>query len=161
MAGETHDRTAQKIDGARKAAILMVLLGEDASSRILQHFDEPEIVAIGREVARLGEIDPELASEILREYRERILVSREAREGGPEAARRMLERSLPPERATVVEQELHVAPPAPAGGSSSASGPAGQGGGEVAFRALESVRDADLAQTLEIEHRQTAARVLL
>ena len=159
MAGEPNDRASQRIDGARKAAILMVLLGEETSSRILQHFEEPEIVEIGREVARLGEIDPELASKILREYRERILASREAREGGPEAARRILSKTLPPDRQSAVEEALHDAPrPGSAQGyrGAEASSP-----GEVPFHALESVADRDLAQTLEIEHPQTAALVLL
>src|SRR5437867_13097019 len=97
---------AAQIHGTTKAAILMVLLGEEASSRILRHFDEGEIMTIGREVAALGEIDPGLAEKVLNEYRERILTHREGGEGGLSAARRILTKTLPPERAAQLERAL-------------------------------------------------------
>lgn len=181
MATEPQKTAPQDlVEGARKAAILMVLLGEETSSRILQHFDEREILAIGREVAGLGEIDPEMASKVLREYRERILTNREKREGGPEAARRMLSKSLSPDRAAALEGVLgssgaRGAPDRPAGGmtfdpgalaggdagDSAAAWPESDAAEQVPFGALAGVKDQDLAGTLEIEHPQTAALVLM
>jgi len=139
-------------EGARKAAILMVLLGEETSASILRHCEEPEIFAIGRAVASLGDIDPALAERILGEYRDRILAHREASEGGEGTARRILSRTLPPDRAGMIEESLL--------GSDRRRVPA-QGVAEGAFSKLGGVGDLDLAQALELEHPQTAALVLL
>lgn len=141
--------------GAQKAAVLMVLLGEETSASILRHFDEPEILAIGRAVASLGEIPPETAEIVLREYRDRIVSHRGVGEGGPAVARRILERTLPPDRTPALET-------GPAGrevpASWSAEPPPEPG---ALFAALASVKDQDLGQALELEHPQTAALVLL
>ena len=49
---------AEQISGLRKAAILMVMIGDEASSNILRQLDEEEVQEISREIARLlgGEI---------------------------------------------------------------------------------------------------------
>lgn len=153
---------AATANGPTKAAILMVLLGEETSAKILQHCDEADVLAIGKEVAGLREIGPAIAAEVLEEYRERILAHRETSAGGPEAARRKLSRTLSPTRAPLVDgangkesrsrSQKEAQPLEPS---------ADQDAGPSPFAALDNVKDLDLAQTLELEHPQTAALVLL
>ena len=154
----TQTRTATKDDpdGPRKAAVLMVLLGEETSSRIMQHFDESEIVAIGREVAGLGEIPPPLASSVLEEYRRRIMSHRDAGEGGIAAARRMLSKTLAPDKAAALDEILGSA-----GDRGRGRDGAPEGAVQGLFGSLVGVKDVELAQALELEHPQTAALVLL
>lgn len=140
--------------GAEKAAVLLVLLGEDTSAGILRHFDEPEILAVGRAISSLGGIDPQVARTVLEEYQGRILAHQEAAAGGPDVARRVLARSLSPERARAMESaSAEAAGDDPAAGG---TGPAGD-----PFASLASVSERDLGQALELEHPQTAALVLL
>ena len=49
----------EAIPGIRKAAILMVMLGEEASAEILKQLEEEEVQVLGREVARLSSISSE------------------------------------------------------------------------------------------------------
>ncbi len=84
------------IPGARKAAILMVLLGEDTAGKLLQHLPRGQMSRIAREVVDLGPIDPAVASQVLREYFvEAIRPTEES--GGLEVARRLLSRAAIPE----------------------------------------------------------------
>lgn len=136
------------LSGTEKAAVLLVLLGEDTTAKIMQHFEEPEILALGRAISSIGGIDPQTARVVLEEYRERILTHREAVAGGPEWARRVVGKTLSPERA---------------GSLGPLSGRAGEAGEADAapFASLAAVHERDLGQALELEHPQTAALVLL
>ncbi len=145
----------ETMTGAEKAAVLMVLLGEETSAGILRHFEEPDIFAIGRAVSALREIRPDVAERVLGEYRDRILSHREGREGGPDAARRILTRTLSPERLEMAAQTL----PGGAGEGRTASVPGDPREGP--FSALAGVKSSDLGQALQLEHPQTAALVLL
>lgn len=153
--------TSRPLDGPTKAAILMVLLGEETSSTLLQHFEEPEIISIGRAMAALGEIEQDTAGKILHEYRDRILARTEVGEGGTQVARRILGKAFSPDKAAELSQAM-------AGGGRRAAAQSGEDAvphdprdGEEPFAALASVKDHDLAQILELEHPQTAALVLL
>ena len=55
-------------DGLRKAAILMTLLGDDTTKEIYKHLNYDERIQLTREITELGEISPEYALEVLREY---------------------------------------------------------------------------------------------
>src|ERR1039457_7656263 len=59
---------APPIPGIRKAAILLITLGEQTSGEILKQMDEEEVEAIGREVARLSSITSEQAETLLEEF---------------------------------------------------------------------------------------------
>lgn len=134
------------LSGVEKAAILLVLLGEEASAGILRHFEAPEITEIGRAMSSLGGIDRDTAQRVLEEYRERIVSHRDVASGGPAVARRILSHATP-------------ADPARDGGADGSGEPAGTDA--PPFSSLAAVRDRDLGQALELEHPQTAALVLL
>ena len=48
---------AKEFSGPEKAAVLLMSLGEDAASKVLEHMDEREIQNIGNYMASLGEVD--------------------------------------------------------------------------------------------------------
>ena len=61
--------TESDMSGAKKAAILMVLLGDEASAGIFRFMQEDEIQEISKEISRLGEINHDVADEILEEVK--------------------------------------------------------------------------------------------
>ena len=44
------------ISGARKAAIIMMVLGEERSGKVFKHLQEDEIERVAREVAAMGAV---------------------------------------------------------------------------------------------------------
>jgi flagellar motor switch protein FliG len=78
------------IAGARKAAILMVLLGDEASAGVFRFMQEDEIQDISKEISRLGEINPEIADGILEEFYRLTLAQTFMARGGPDYAKKLL-----------------------------------------------------------------------
>jgi len=56
------------LSGARKAAVLTLLLGEEQSAAIFKHLREDEIERITKEVAAIGSVQPELGEKVLQEF---------------------------------------------------------------------------------------------
>ena len=78
------------IPGVRKAALLMVVLGDQASAEVLKNLEEDEVAEIGREVARLPIITSEQAEAVLDEFYQMIVAHDYVLKGGVEYARKML-----------------------------------------------------------------------
>ena len=70
MTDPTHPGTAHPgigmiradMPGARKAALLSVLMGEQVSADVLKHLEEDEVHVIGREMARIQSVTSPLKS---------------------------------------------------------------------------------------------------
>ena len=128
--------------GARRAAILMVLLGEEVAGKMFRHLAPAEIQSIALEVADLGPIDSEVAQKVLQDYF--VDAVRPAKEkGGMDVARKLLTHAaMPPDQ---VDRVLNGSP-------------------KIVSRKLGTLSDAEpaaLARTLTDEHPQTIALVLL
>ncbi len=63
-------KKAKHLSGAKKAAILLLCLGEDVSARIFEAMDDSEVREISRYMMEIEHVDPALASEILEEFNE-------------------------------------------------------------------------------------------
>jgi flagellar motor switch protein FliG len=138
--------TAQNepLAGVRKAAILLVSLGEQASAEILKQFDEEEVQAIGREVARMGSIPAEQAESVLEEFYQMTLAHDYMLKGGLEYARKLLINAFGPEHAKKILDRVVKAL-----------------GSEVAsFDALQKADPQQLAKFIHSEHPQTIALIL-
>ncbi len=85
-----------QLAGPRKAAVLMVLMGEEVAAKLMRHLQEDEIAAITREVASLEVIPPEVAQQVLEAYFLDAVRPPEDR-GGPEVAERILAKLALPE----------------------------------------------------------------
>src|SRR6185295_19370211 len=90
------------IPGIRKAAILLVTLGEEASAELLKQLEEDEVQTIGREVARLNSISSEQCEEILGEFHQMSLAHDYVVKGGIDYARKLLNTAYGPEAAKKV-----------------------------------------------------------
>ena len=56
------------IAGARKAALFLMVMGEDFTSRIFKHLDENDIKAIGQHMAQIKNVDPKQITSVVNEF---------------------------------------------------------------------------------------------
>ncbi|MGE0813528.1 MAG: flagellar motor switch protein FliG [Vicinamibacterales bacterium] len=84
---------------ARKAAIVMMALGEERSAQVFKYLQEHEIEALAREVAQAGNVSAEVGENVLAEFSEMADAVSNIATGGVEQARRLLMKSLGPESA--------------------------------------------------------------
>src|SRR5215467_12978609 len=90
---------APPLPGIRKAAILLISLGDQTSGEILKQMDEDEVEAIGREVARLSSITSEQAESLLEEFYQMTVAHDYVLKGGTDYARKVLINAFGPEHA--------------------------------------------------------------
>jgi flagellar motor switch protein FliG len=81
----------EEITPAYKAAVIAAQLGTAAARPVFAHMPNEEIQAITGEVARLKEVDPTLALEIIREFVTYAASTRMAGSGGLDVARELLD----------------------------------------------------------------------
>jgi len=100
------ERESDSLPGIRKAAILMIMIGPDASSGILRALDEDEIQAITREIARVQTLAPEEAEGVLEEFYQMSVAHDYVIKGGVEYARKVLINAFGPEEARKIYDRL-------------------------------------------------------
>jgi len=130
--------------GLHKAAILMVILGEDAASQLYRHLPPTEVEQISQGIAGLKSVDSETALAVLEEFERLVRAGDYLAQGGKEYANKLLVKAFGEEGA---QELLHQV-------SLTAEMSAGQ---------LDSLRQADpqqLAKFIEEEHPQTIALIL-
>lgn len=134
---------APELSGVRKAAILTVLIGEEASGELFKHLNEEEIEIIAREVAMLGPVPASTATEVLEEFHEMWKAAEYVTKGGVDYAAKLLTKSLGPELAKRVLDSVV---------KSFAS--------TRAFTGLEKADPQQLSKFIQSEHPQTIALIL-
>ncbi len=85
--------------GARKAAILSLVLGEEVSGAVFKYLREDEVERIAREVAAVGTVPADASEKILEEFHQMSLAASYVTIGGMEYAQKMLVKALGPETA--------------------------------------------------------------
>jgi flagellar motor switch protein FliG len=133
-----------QLTGARKAAILMVLLGDEASAGIFRFMQEDEIQEISKEISRLGEITPEVADSILEESHRLTMAQAFLARGGPEFAKRLLIKAFGVEPSKKLLDYLNIS----------------LQNAVVGFDSLQKADPAQLSKFIQSEQPQTIALVL-
>ena len=134
----------EALTGLRKAAMLLIVLGEQASSDILQHLNEIEVQRVGREVARLTAISAEQAETVLNDFHHISTAGDYVARGGIDYARKLLTRAFAPEVAKRLLDQLTKALRTD----------------EASFDAIQKADPQLLAKFIHNEHPQTVALVL-
>ncbi|MGA3238083.1 MAG: flagellar motor switch protein FliG [Bryobacteraceae bacterium] len=134
----------ETLSGVRKAAMLLIVLGEQSSSEILTQLSEDDIQKVSREVARITSISSEQAEGVLNEFHQISTARDFVARGGVDFARKLLTRAFPPEVARRLLDRLQKAL-----GSEAAS-----------FDAIQKADPQLLAKFIHSEHPQTIALVL-
>ncbi len=130
--------------GLQKAAILMVLLGEEAASQIYRNLPEFDVQRLTRRIAELEHFKPDTAMAVLEEYYQLTVTQSYMAEGGPDYAQKLLIKAFGEKGAQQLLEQVSRAM-------------------EQNAVHLESLQEADpqqLAKFLEVEHPQTIALIL-
>jgi flagellar motor switch protein FliG len=91
---------ATAMTGTRKAAVLVIALGEEAASVLCQHLSPAALQKLVGEIHNLGPVPAAEAAAVLEEYYRRLLGSPGGpAQGGPEFANRLITRAFGADRA--------------------------------------------------------------
>src|ERR1700719_694596 len=140
----TSGSEPEKIPGLRKAAILMVMLGDEASGTILRQLDEDEVQEISREIARVQSLTSEEAEGVLEEFYQMAVAHDYVVKGGIEYAKKVLISAFGPEHAKKMLDRLMKT----------------LGNETLSFDALRKTDPQQLAKFIHSEHPQTIALIL-
>ena len=131
----------KELSGPKKAAALMLALGEDQCARLFGMMHEDEIKEVSSAMAQLGTIRADVVERLCHEFAEGMGGAGNL-SGTFESTERLLQRALPPDRANQIMEEIR--------------GPAGR----TMWDKLGNVHEAVLANYLKNEYPQTVAVVL-
>jgi len=129
------------INGRQKAAILMLALGGDQSTKLLGALHPDEIKDVSAAMAQLGGVHASVVEELCVEFAATI-GQQGTLTGSMASTERLLHRALPPDRAAQIMEEIR--------------GPAGR----TMWDKLGNVNEEVLANYLKNEYPQTVAVVL-
>jgi flagellar motor switch protein FliG len=130
--------------GTRKAAIMLVVLGEQAAAEVLSQLSEDEAANLSREIARLPNISPDVAESVLEEGFQMAKAHNYVLKGGVDYARSLLINAYGPDQAKKLLDRLMRA----------------IGNDQASFDALQKADPQQLAKFIHKEHPQTIALVL-
>ncbi len=97
------------MNGADKAAILMIHLGPEATSKVFEHLEDHEIKKISQSMSRLGHVTRPLIQQVVNEFAEITNPETGFFSQGDEFVRKILEQALGPQRAEQLLRELNTA----------------------------------------------------
>src|SRR5437588_4199426 len=129
------------LTGPKRAAILMLALGEQYGGKVWALLDDDEVRELSIHMSTLGTVEAEVVEDLLLEFVSRMSASG-AMMGTFDATERLLQQYLPPERVGGIMDEIR--------------GPAGRN----MWEKLSNVQEAVLANYLKNEYPQTVAVVL-
>jgi flagellar motor switch protein FliG len=134
---------AHQLSGVRKAALLLVSVGQERAAKIVQALNEDEVDQVMSEIANLGPIDEPLMNQVMREFVAQAQRQGRVPQGGIEVAKGLLSEALG--SAAKAEAVMSRIGGTPVGSH---------------FRALTALDSSVAASVLGREHPQTIALVL-
>src|ERR1700694_3622871 len=142
LAGRQASRPkGQTLSGPKRAAILMLALGEQYGGKIWSLLDDDEVRELSMVMSTLGTVEAEVVEDLLLEFVSRMSASG-ALMGNSDATERLLQQYLPSDRVSGIMDEIR--------------GPAGRN----MWEKLSHVQEDVLANYLKNEYPQTIAVVL-
>jgi flagellar motor switch protein FliG len=133
----------KEFSGLEKAAAMLVLLGDEYASRVYRLLEDDEIQAISRAISQLRPLSPDIAADLMEEFSHMILARDYMARGGSNYAKRLLLKSVGPERSRKIIDQL--------------TRPATS---QDLFANAQATPPPQLARLLSAEHPQTIALVL-
>ncbi|HLJ20215.1 MAG TPA: hypothetical protein VKU84_08455, partial [Stellaceae bacterium] len=99
LAQRQSGKTREKIPGPKRAAMLMLALGEQYGGKIWQLLDDEEVRELSMEMSTLGTVEADVVENMLLEFVSRMSASG-ALMGTFDATERLLQQYLPSDRVT-------------------------------------------------------------
>ncbi len=144
MISNVTPRSEESLTGLRKAAMLLILLGDKSSAEIIKQLSEDEVQLVSREIARIESIPADNAEQLLEEFYQMNMAHDFVVRGGLEYAKKMLHQAFGPEVAQKLFDRLSKS----------------VGGVYASLDVLQKVDPQQLAKFIHNEHPQTIALVL-
>ena len=144
MIANSVPKVQEPLTGIRKAAMLLVLIGDKSSAEIIKQLSEDEVQLVGREIAHLEAIPADNAEQLLEEFYQMNLAHEFVVRGGLDYAKKMLHQAFGPEIAKKLFDRLSKS----------------IGGEYASLDVLQKVDPQQLAKFIHNEHPQTIALVL-
>jgi len=94
----------EELSGAKKAAILMTLIGEDAAAGVLSKLEPIEVRQITMEIAGIEMIDPSRYEMVLSEFHGLVSQARGLERAGPGLARKLLAKAHPDQADMILDE---------------------------------------------------------
>jgi flagellar motor switch protein FliG len=138
MAGKDE---LKNISGPKKAAIMMLAVGEERSARLFSMMDQEEIKELSQAMANLGSVDSKIIEHLFLEFAN-LLSGTGSLGGSYQSTERLLSKTLDKEQVSTIMEEIR--------------GPAGR----TMWDKLGNVNEGVLASYLKNEYPQTVAVVL-
>jgi len=88
-----------QLSGKEKAAILLIALGKEYSSKIFKHLRDDEIEQLTLDITNVRRVDAETKAQVIDEFYEHCLAQNYMSEGGIDYARELLEKALGSDKA--------------------------------------------------------------
>ncbi len=133
-----------EIPGVRKAAILLVLLGDEASANLFRFMEEDEVQEISREISQLGKIEPETADLVLDDYYKISVAKDYIARGGIDYAKKLLVKAFGSDSSRSLLDRVSMSVHSTKEG----------------FDSLQKADPSQLSRFIQDEHPQTIALVL-
>lgn len=137
-------RLTAQLSGLRKAAILMISVGEETAKEILRALPEPDVQRLTEELADLRTVPPDVSSAVLQEFWELLESQHVMVHGGLDFATRLLQDTFGKQRADDLLMLVRRAQEASQGN----------------LGKLQKTDPQQLGKMLDAEHPQTIALVL-
>lgn len=139
---KTTPSEAENITGLRRAAIILMALPQEASTRILRKMSRENVEEVSQEIASIDQVDPATRATVISEFYNTLLAREYMDAGGLPLARALLMKTLPPDEAKKIIESLehHVY--------------------QQPFSFLQKTETEHLRMFLQGEHPQTIALVL-
>lgn len=142
--GDDSNQGRSLIPGIRKAAILMVAVGDELGRKLMQQLPEPDIQKLTEEISDLRGVSAEISASVIGEFHEMQETQQYMIHGGIDYARKLLVESFGKQRAEDLMDLVRRAQKSTHG--------------DLAM--LDRVDPVQLGKFLESEHPQTVALVL-
>jgi len=133
-----------EMPGLRKAALLMLGLGEDLARTLFQSLSETDVQRVTEEITRLGEVPASLLTQVMTEFFGLLETQQYMIRGGPEHAARLLTEAFGAQRAEELLAQVRKVRERTTG--------------DMAI--LQKMEPQQLSKFLANEHPQTVALVL-
>ena len=131
------------LTGARKAALFLMIMGEDFTAQVFRHLDDREVKIIGEHMTQVKKVDPKTISTVMDEYAKAMSDAGTLGISGRDFLQKTVPRAFNSRKADDLLGDLLAR------------------GGEKSFEKLSSFSPQVLANLLMNEHPQTIALILV
>lgn len=133
----------ETLTGARKAALFLMIMGEDFTTKVFKHLDEKDVRTIGEHMAKIRKVDPRVVASIMRDFSQTCESTPSVGLSGKDFLERTVAKAFDPRKADNLLEDLL------------------SNRGFRSFEKLSSLSPHVLANLLLNEHPQTIALILV